>query len=42
MVSGGWKVSFAYDDRVLPARVRDDHGRLALGESISMPSLEGT
>ncbi|HVB80450.1 MAG TPA: MBL fold metallo-hydrolase [Candidatus Binataceae bacterium] len=39
-VAGGWWVSFAHDDRVLAARVRNDRGRLALGESISMPSLE--
>jgi glyoxylase-like metal-dependent hydrolase (beta-lactamase superfamily II) len=39
-VAGGWWVSFAHDDRVLAAQVRNDHGRLALGESIAMPSLE--
>lgn len=39
-VAGGWWVSFAHDDRVLAARVRNDRGRLALGESIPMPSLE--
>jgi glyoxylase-like metal-dependent hydrolase (beta-lactamase superfamily II) len=40
-VAGGWWVSFAHDDRVLAAQVRNDRGRLALGESIPMPSLEG-
>ena len=35
-VAGGWWVSFAHDDRVLAARVRNDRGRLALGESIPM------
>ena len=39
-VAGGWWVSFAHDDRVLAAQVRNDRGRLALGESIPMPSLE--
>jgi glyoxylase-like metal-dependent hydrolase (beta-lactamase superfamily II) len=39
-VAGGWWVSFAHDDRVLAAQVRNDRGRLALGESITMPSLE--
>jgi glyoxylase-like metal-dependent hydrolase (beta-lactamase superfamily II) len=39
-VAGGWWVSFAHDDRVLAAQVRNDRGRLALGESIAMPSLE--
>jgi glyoxylase-like metal-dependent hydrolase (beta-lactamase superfamily II) len=40
-IAGGWWVSFAHDDRVLAAQVRNDRGRLALGESIAMPSLEG-
>jgi len=35
-VAGGWWVSFAHDDRVLAAQVRNDGGRLALGESIPM------
>ena len=35
-VAGGWWVSFAHDDRVLAAQVRNDRGRLALGESIPM------
>ena len=39
-VAGGWWVSFAHDDRVLATQVRNDRGRLALGESIPMPSLE--
>jgi glyoxylase-like metal-dependent hydrolase (beta-lactamase superfamily II) len=39
-VAGGWWVSFAHDDRVLAAQVRNDRGRMALGESIAMPSLE--
>ena len=39
-VAGGWWVSFAHDDRVLAAQVRNDRGRLALGESIPMPSLK--
>jgi glyoxylase-like metal-dependent hydrolase (beta-lactamase superfamily II) len=39
-IAGGWWVSFAHDDRVLAAQVRNDRGRLALGESIPMPSLE--
>jgi glyoxylase-like metal-dependent hydrolase (beta-lactamase superfamily II) len=39
-VAGGWWVSFAHDDRVLAAQVRNDRGRLALGESIPMPPLE--
>ena len=34
-------MSFAHDDRVLAAQVRNDRGRLALGESIVMPSLAG-
>ena len=38
--AGGWWVSFAHDDRVLAAQVRNDRGRLALGESIEMPSLD--
>jgi glyoxylase-like metal-dependent hydrolase (beta-lactamase superfamily II) len=38
--AGGWWVSFAHDDRVLAAQVRNDRGRLALGEAIPMPSLE--
>ena len=41
-IAGGWWVSFAHDDRVLAAQVRNDRGRLALGESIPMPSLERT
>ncbi|MGZ3511588.1 MAG: MBL fold metallo-hydrolase [Candidatus Binataceae bacterium] len=41
-IAGGWWVSFAHDDQVLAARVRNDRGRLALGESIPMPSLERT
>jgi glyoxylase-like metal-dependent hydrolase (beta-lactamase superfamily II) len=36
----GWWVSFAHDDRVLAAQVRNDRGRLALGESIPMPAVE--
>jgi glyoxylase-like metal-dependent hydrolase (beta-lactamase superfamily II) len=40
-IAGGWWVSFAHDDRILAAQVRNDRGRLALGESIPMPSLEG-
>ena len=40
--ASGWWVSFAHDDRVLAAQVRNDRGRLALGESIAMPSLEWT
>jgi len=39
-VAGGWWVSFAHDDRVLAAQVRNDRGRLALGESIPMAPLE--
>jgi hypothetical protein len=39
-VAAGWWVSFAHDDRVLAAQVRTDRGRLALGESLPMPSLE--
>jgi glyoxylase-like metal-dependent hydrolase (beta-lactamase superfamily II) len=39
-VAGGWWVSFAHDDLVLATQVRNDRGRLALGESIPMPSLE--
>jgi glyoxylase-like metal-dependent hydrolase (beta-lactamase superfamily II) len=39
-VADGWWVSFAHDDRVLAAQVRNDRGRLTLGESIPMPSLE--
>jgi glyoxylase-like metal-dependent hydrolase (beta-lactamase superfamily II) len=39
-VADGWWVSFAHDDRVLAAQVRNDRGRLALGESIPMPALE--
>jgi glyoxylase-like metal-dependent hydrolase (beta-lactamase superfamily II) len=39
-IAGGWWVSFAHDDRVLAAQVRNDRGRLALSESIPMPSLE--
>ena len=39
-VAGGWWVSFAHDDRVFAAQVRNDRGRLVLGESIPMPSLE--
>jgi glyoxylase-like metal-dependent hydrolase (beta-lactamase superfamily II) len=39
-VAGGWWVSFAHDDQVLAAQVRNDRGRLVLGESIPMPSLE--
>jgi glyoxylase-like metal-dependent hydrolase (beta-lactamase superfamily II) len=39
-IAGGWWVSFAHDDRVLAAKVHNDHGRLGLGESISMRSLE--
>ena len=39
-LAGGWWVSFAHDDRVLAAQVRNDRGRLALGESIPMPSSE--
>ena len=41
-IAGGWWVSFAHDDQVLAAQVRNDRGRLALGESIPMPSLERT
>jgi glyoxylase-like metal-dependent hydrolase (beta-lactamase superfamily II) len=40
VIAGGWWVSFAHDDRVLAARVRNDHGQLVLGESIAMPALE--
>jgi hypothetical protein len=32
-IAGGWWVSFAHDDRVLAVQVRNDRGRLALGES---------
>src|SRR6202158_1211974 len=39
-IEGGWWVSFAHDDRVLAAQVRNDRGQLALGESIEMPALE--
>jgi glyoxylase-like metal-dependent hydrolase (beta-lactamase superfamily II) len=39
-VAGGWWVSFAHDDQVLAARVRNDRGRLAVGDSIPMPSLK--
>ena len=39
-IEGGWWVSFAHDDRVLAAQVRNDRGQLALGESIEMPSPE--
>ena len=39
-IAGGWWVSFAHDDRVLAAQVRNDRGQLALGESIEMPALE--
>jgi glyoxylase-like metal-dependent hydrolase (beta-lactamase superfamily II) len=39
-IAGGWWVSFAHDDRVLAAQVRNDRGRFALGESIPMLSLE--
>lgn len=35
-VANGWWVSFAHDERVLAARVRNDGGRLVLGESIAM------
>ena len=38
--AGGWWVSFAHDDRVLAAQVRNDRGRLVLDESIAMPALE--
>jgi glyoxylase-like metal-dependent hydrolase (beta-lactamase superfamily II) len=40
-IAGGWWVSFAHDDRVLAAQVRNDRGQLALGESIAMPALRG-
>jgi glyoxylase-like metal-dependent hydrolase (beta-lactamase superfamily II) len=40
-IAGGWWISFAHDDRVLAAQVRNDRGRLALGDSIAMPSLGG-
>jgi glyoxylase-like metal-dependent hydrolase (beta-lactamase superfamily II) len=39
-IAGGWWVSFAHDDRVLAAQVRNDRGQLALDESIEMPALE--
>lgn len=39
-VEGGWWVSFAHDDLVLAAQVRNDRGRLVLGDSIPMPTLE--
>jgi glyoxylase-like metal-dependent hydrolase (beta-lactamase superfamily II) len=39
-IAGGWWVSFAHDDRVLAAQVRNDRGQFALGESIAMPALE--
>jgi len=39
-VAGGWWVSFAHDDRVLAAQVRNDRGRLALGESIPMAPFQ--
>jgi glyoxylase-like metal-dependent hydrolase (beta-lactamase superfamily II) len=39
-IAGGWWVSFAHDDRVLAAQVRNDRGQFALGESIAMPVLE--
>jgi len=39
-VAGGWWVSFAHDDRVLAAQVRNDRGRLALGEAIPMAPLQ--
>jgi glyoxylase-like metal-dependent hydrolase (beta-lactamase superfamily II) len=39
-IAGGWWVSFAHDDRVLAAQVRNDRGQLALGESIAIPALE--
>ncbi len=35
-VERGWWVSFAHDERVLAARVRNDRGRLVLAESIPM------
>ncbi len=35
-IAGGWWVSFAHDDQVLAAQVRNDRGRLVLGESIPM------
>jgi glyoxylase-like metal-dependent hydrolase (beta-lactamase superfamily II) len=38
-VAGGWWVSFAHDDRVLAAQVRNARGRLVLGESIPMAPL---
>ncbi|HTJ10132.1 MAG TPA: MBL fold metallo-hydrolase [Candidatus Binataceae bacterium] len=41
-IAGGWWVSFAHDDQVLAAQVRNDRGRFALGESIPMPSSERT
>jgi glyoxylase-like metal-dependent hydrolase (beta-lactamase superfamily II) len=39
-IAGGWWVSFAHDDQVLAAQVRNDRGRLVLGESVPMPSLQ--
>src|SRR5579885_3366330 len=39
-IAGGWWVSFAHDERVLAAQVRNDRGRLVLGESIPMTRPE--
>ena len=38
--AGGWWVSFAHDPLVLAAQVRNDRGRLVLGQSIPMPTLD--
>lgn len=41
-VAERWWVSFAHDERVFAARVADDRGKLALGESIAVPDgLDG-
>jgi len=41
-VGNRWWVSFAHDERVFAARVVDDRGKLALGESIAVPDgLDG-
>ena len=38
-IAGGWWVSFAHDHRVLAGQVRNDRGRLALGESNRAPQI---
>jgi glyoxylase-like metal-dependent hydrolase (beta-lactamase superfamily II) len=41
-VAGRWWVSFAHDDRVFAAQVRNDSGRLVLGAALDVPAgLDG-